>query len=317
MQKTFFPCTRNTVDSLTKNFDFLWPTAAALWNLRWQVNGFVAATPNANETTIAGRFISGSGITGANLKRACIAHTWEDQQERLAEILLTSVFAIYESWCEEILKLLHLSQNNNAKKLQFPTEFDANGNIVSGVQRVLSISNANQSLMMNESIFPMLAQHPKYSLASIENQLTCYRYFKEARNCLMHNGGIADHKCVDAYARFAAIPDAASLGVAEIPNNSGAVLQQRVGLSLRGVVGLSDIVLRLIITLDAQFACHSRAEQFFFEIWRSEIQKGLNMPVNPALKSERLRGFVRSLGWQCSPQTERLELLLKEQHLWY
>jgi hypothetical protein len=47
----FFPATRFAASQITDLFDFVWPTAAALWNLRWQVAGFLkeapASTPNS------------------------------------------------------------------------------------------------------------------------------------------------------------------------------------------------------------------------------------------------------------------------------
>ena len=70
--RPFFPCTRDAAHRITSLFDFVWPTAAALWNLRWQVQGFLNEVPNATEQELHQRFMSGSRIQWTNLRRACI-----------------------------------------------------------------------------------------------------------------------------------------------------------------------------------------------------------------------------------------------------
>ena len=41
-----FSETDEAADEITRLFEFVWPTATALWNLRWQVGGFLAIVPN-------------------------------------------------------------------------------------------------------------------------------------------------------------------------------------------------------------------------------------------------------------------------------
>jgi hypothetical protein len=65
----FFPATREALAQMTALFDFVWPTAAALWNLRWQVQGFVAEVPTATVDELRKRFLFGSGLEGVDLNR--------------------------------------------------------------------------------------------------------------------------------------------------------------------------------------------------------------------------------------------------------
>jgi hypothetical protein len=46
MAHYFFPSTESATDQITELFGFVWPTAAALWNLRWQVKGFLQEVDN-------------------------------------------------------------------------------------------------------------------------------------------------------------------------------------------------------------------------------------------------------------------------------
>src|SRR5271167_2227282 len=52
---------------LTELFDFVAPTAIALWNLRWQVQGFLKEVPNATSNDLSNRFAFGSGMRGGEL----------------------------------------------------------------------------------------------------------------------------------------------------------------------------------------------------------------------------------------------------------
>jgi hypothetical protein len=317
MRRLFFPCTVSTAASLTEVFDFVWPTAAAIWNLRWQVRGLIDAAPNIDQETLLGRFVNGSGIYGVNLRRACVERTWEQHQQRLAETLLTSAFALFESWCEQVLDILHLSTHKNVKALQFPTQTDGAGVPTAGVGAVLSKAHFAQSQMIVTSIYPELVRHPKHSLLQIESHLLCYRFFKEIRNCLMHNGGIADQKCVDAYAAFASVATAAVLGVKECPQHVPPTLSSPVALSLRGVVGMTEIILRVLVTLDSELAKNERAESVFLSSWhRVHGTKPKSvLPANIEQKRRRLRHLVRKLGLYSSNNIAALESFLRARHL--
>ncbi|GAA5531289.1 hypothetical protein [Herpetosiphon gulosus] len=116
----FFEVSRQTYTQVTGLFDFLWPTAAAMWNLRWQVDSFLRSYPNATNHELENRFVLGSGIHGSNLRRACITHTWDEQQHEFAKFLLINIFAIYESWIKAVLEELGSFTKTNEKSLQFP-----------------------------------------------------------------------------------------------------------------------------------------------------------------------------------------------------
>lgn len=72
MPAPFFTSTAAFKNQYTALFDFLQPTAAALWNLRWQVRGYLATVPDATKEDLMGRFVQGSGIHSVNLRRAAL-----------------------------------------------------------------------------------------------------------------------------------------------------------------------------------------------------------------------------------------------------
>ena len=79
MPKYFFTATASAHAQITGLFNFVWPTAAAMWNLRWQVNGYLQVVPDATVEQLRARFTEGADINGANFRRACVEHTWDQQ----------------------------------------------------------------------------------------------------------------------------------------------------------------------------------------------------------------------------------------------
>src|SRR6266540_1502515 len=100
MTATFFAASAGYQKQHTHLFEFITPTAAALWNLRWQVRGYLAVAPEASRTDLDARFILGSGIQGANLRRAAVEHSWEQQTEQFARQILFVAIALYEGWLD-------------------------------------------------------------------------------------------------------------------------------------------------------------------------------------------------------------------------
>jgi hypothetical protein len=94
----FFEASQGVTAQLSELFNFTWPTLAALWNLRWQVLGYVQTTGTVDHHELNARFVRGSGIPSADLKSACLVSTWDAQQEQFAKFVLFELCALYEAW---------------------------------------------------------------------------------------------------------------------------------------------------------------------------------------------------------------------------
>lgn len=310
-QKLFFRTTRSAAEQLTELFDFVWTTSTALWNLRWQVAGLSSTQQSISDELLVGRFVAGSNIRGANLRHACIDTTWEQQQSQFAKFLLVDLIALYEGWLSKMIADLGLSQEEKA--FQYPTSTYKGK--VTGISAALSTLKAKPSLMTQDAFYPVLIKNPKNALSKIEELLICFRCFKEFRNNLIHEGGIASEKVFDAYAAYSTLTTH-SLGVKEIPICLPVVTGQPISLSLRGVVGFSDIILRLLITLDAEFSCNIGAEAEFVSQWKQRFQTykpGVKM--NPAARIKHLRRLAGSIGMPKPAATAKLDSFLKKELL--
>jgi hypothetical protein len=98
--------------------------------------------------------------------------------------------------------------------------------------------------------------------------MLCYRYFKEARNSLMHGGGLASDRAATAYLAFAPVSDRHSLGMKGNLLHEPLVEGYPVKLHLRGVVGFCDILNRLMITIDAELCRSAAAEAIAVQMIR-------------------------------------------------
>jgi hypothetical protein len=240
-------CSRDAHEQLTRLSDFISPTIVAMWNLRWQVQGFVTVRPTATQQELVQRFALGSDIRGNEIRRACIDNSWIDQQARFSSILLTNTIAIFEECVDALVGLTVLDEDEVrrwAKALQYPVA--ARGRNYSHAYAQLGAS-----LPELTGVFTAGAALGRwYSGPKLQNLLLCYRFFKEMRNAGVHNGGKATTELMNAYAAFQPVATPELLGLREVPQHTEPVLGELALPELRGAYGFSDVVLRLIATYD-------------------------------------------------------------------
>jgi hypothetical protein len=265
LKRLYFASSRRFFVQVTNLFDFIWPTAAAMWNLRWQVAGYISVNPSAPIEEMEGRFVAGSGIHGANLYRSCIDHTWGQQQNEFAKLLLVNIIALYEAWLKDVLKAVAVTSESIERQLQRPTEVRKGG--LYGVTPAIQVVTASESFALRTNFYAQLLGHRKNRLPFLEKLFTAYLFFKECRNCMVHAGGVANDRACKAYADLLLITAASDLGANEIPQHDPLVLGRPVTLSLRGVVGFCDIMLCIVATLDAELSRSKAAERELLERW--------------------------------------------------
>lgn len=276
----FFRPSREAAAEITSIFNFVWPTAAALWNLRWQIGGYLDAVPDATVPQLNERFVRGSGLHGADLRRACITTSWDDQKERFASLILVNAFAVYESWAEAMVRELQVPFRN--QRFQFPDSAATNG---VGLESTIASLLVTPSPVLDAAYFPIFSVSDKYAWSILPNLLLAYRYFKEIRNCQMHGGGAATQKAEDAYQAFAPFSDRLALGMKGALVIEPVVVGTPVRLHLRGVVGFCDILLRIIATVDAELCRSPNAERIF----RRDLAAVRNAPSTLSGEQRRRR----------------------------
>jgi hypothetical protein len=257
--RLFFESSYAAYRGITELFDFIDPVRAALWNLRSRINERVAQRPSATEEELHAELIAPAGVRYRNIKRWA-AGSQRSSEDQLVRFTLIALCAIYESWTFATVKLITGTEALH-KGLQSPTRLDR------GVGPALGTLLADGgSAVLRKCFSGSLEQHRKFSGSRLEPLLIFYRYCKECRNMITHEGALADAKTVTAHAELAALR-AADLGMKRLPPVAPPSLGQRVELSLEGSIALSDVILRLIVTLDAKLALCSGAEDYLVKRW--------------------------------------------------
>lgn len=310
MAKYFFPASRDAAEQITALFNFVWPTTAALWNLRWQVSGFLDATPDATVAQLNARFVFGSGVAGADLRRSCRGTDWEEQKARFASLILVNVFAVYENWADEMASALQVSPLRKA--FQFPDSARIGGK---GVEWLLAHLTINTSSTLSVTYYPIFKSSSKYSLNTMSNMMLAYRYFKEIRNCEMHSSRGASQGAEAAYQAFLPVSDKESLGMKGDLDIEPIIIDEPVGLKLRGVVGFCDIVLRIIATIDAELCRSKQAEAIFRRMLKGAKGQPKLLSGNVKRRRDQVKKFCLAAGLPEPANTEAAYRFLKSENI--
>ena len=95
--------------------------------------------------------------------------------------------------------------------------------------------------------------------------MLCYRYFKESRNCYMHKNFFVSQQLIESYNNYLPVANATDLATKEPPEIIPPTLGQPAKLSMRGVIGFSEIIMRIIIISDAYLLKNKCAEKEIIE----------------------------------------------------
>jgi hypothetical protein len=308
--RPFFLATANYRVQHVALFDFVHGTTAALWNTRWQVRGYIEAVPGATATDLEARFVLGSGIRGVNVKRTFLEQTWDEQRAEVARIVLINSVALYEGWLASVTR--GFSGGAWADELQFHSK-GVQGRKARGVRDALTGMTKQKSPTMASELTPLLRAQPQYHEPELDDMLLIYRYFKEVRNALVHAGGLATAQLVKAHQDLQKVTTK-SARLKEIPEHYPPAAGQPVEFSLRGVIGLTAVVLRLVMTIDAELSQTQVAEDEFVQRFRDRYGTVV-LPGGQPQRSRRVRLLTKNLGFPEPKSVQKIDELLASEAL--
>lgn len=300
VQKYFFECSNNLHNEIVGLNDFALPMCTALWNFRQTVAGEITKSQNIKAEELSKKYNTAPGARGTpNLLTAFRDMTWSDHLHNISELYLIGIISIYEYWCEEITDIL--GRSDLAIKLQFPT----NPTATNGVRHAINELTKSQSTAICSTIYPSIINSKKYSLASLDNLLLCFRYFKELRNSLLHRGKLCDGKLWGAQSAFAPVANNTSLGMDFTPRHSIVKIGDPVQLDLHGVLGFTEVILRIVTTLDSELSRSKSAETHLLQ----RLKAAPNLPLTPPMK---VKNILNNMGIQNINITPEFYRLLKD-----
>lgn len=267
---------------ITEVFDDTWPTVTALKNLRWQVQGYHHEYNLSTNTQLTRKFVEPEDNTNRpNLYRTCIEQTWEDPEFIIAKNLLINIFACYEAWIENILEIHGCNTLGNQKKLQ--STHDWNTFLTSLIPNPNAVIVSN---FYNEYV----TKNKNYSFKYIDNYMKIMRYFKECRNCIVHRGGQTTQRVIDAYNQISMFTPI-DLGIKEVPRIYANNINEFIKISLRGVVGFSQILIKLVTTFDIELIKSDYSQSYFL----SKIKEQYPNPLTAPASDDKLKRTIHSV----------------------
>lgn len=298
INRYFFQNTNDLHAEIVALHDFVLPTATALWNFRNVIGQEFKEDPLVPASKLAIKYNTAPGTReSTNLVVPFRSHSWDMQRERLAEVALINVIALFEMWCDEVCDIFRRS--DLAIKLQHPTNSTGTG----GVRFALREMQSARSMIIANSVQSVLRNARKYSYASLDNLMKCFRYFKEVRNCLMHRGRKCEGKLWGAQSEFIPVSTQSALGMDFVPEHQIANQGDEIHVSLHGVLGFTEVILRIVTTIDADLAATEEGEQVII----ARIADSIQIPT----KLSKLPNLFTTMGWPGAILTPELLGLLR------
>lgn len=258
--RVFFKQSKSALDQITNLFTFTWGTSAAIWNLRWQYNGLKNEIGDTHgEQIIKKRFTDGADIDGVNFQKFYSEMTWNDHKEELARYVLFLLFATYESWLDSLTSIFDLNSENSIECFTKGFQFLSNKKNSYSFNINMKKYIKGDSAILKTLSDSYITTNKSKEIKNIDNYEIVYRLFKEIRNKFIHGNGIADADLVTIYEKYRLLSKN-DFGLKEKPMLNKIENGKRVVLDLRGIVGFSEVISRLIIHIDNRLMVNENFE---------------------------------------------------------
>jgi hypothetical protein len=295
--------------------DFAQVAAASVWNMRWQVKGFFAeagyyedSSRRPRQADLKARFLAGSGLKRLNFRGLIDGQSWSVQLGILADMTLVNFISLYEGWAASIAEEANLSRNHG-DALQWPSlaVYPRKIKGAAGVAEVLASAQTPRSTVMDECFYPRMLENRHYSKDHLDSLLVCYRYWKELRNCIAHNGGRPSVRLGEDADRLRKI-DTSDFPV-KIPVLANEHPAERLYVDLHQVLGVAEIIHRIVVTIDAELAVSSAGENVMIDQWE-RFRRPYSASRNPSKSPEKRASLLaRSMSAAGLPPPVHLEQL--------
>lgn len=268
---------------ITDLFDGFWPTVTALKNLRWQVRGYHENYDLPENSDLTNKFVERDDVTNRpNLYRVFIDEGWQITEDRLVQNLLINMFACYEGWCEDISTLLSLQDPTGQVFQKVSQQADNFATFFTTIQ-------GGGTTQVADSYYDVFRRKSKgYNVTLLDNWLKEFRYFKECRNAMVHHAGFATDRVVNAYAEISGFA-AVDLDLPELPIVPNVNIGDSIHLSLRSVVGFSQVIRRLVETFDIELIKVPNSQTYYLGKIREVF------PARYPTNMTKVRNQVRSI----------------------
>ena len=291
MARVFFKTTEDALKNITKQFDLVHPLRTSMQYTRNVMRQMATENPNADDDYYKSVFDPDNKVHGTGYRDSFLHTPWEEQEEQLAWLLLNNLFAIHEGWADSIFRERFKGKGYASDKFIDRLEYTG----LAAHFTSYYVTNSKRSQILTDAFFDAYKNASRLDFSKIDNYMLMYRYFKEMRNSFMHGNCTASQRLIDAYTAYSAVATEADLDVTEVPVIIRPVLNQKVHLSIRGVIGFSDFMQRIIIISDITLLQTKAAEAEFLQ--RKPSGRMLTLNTNPTRAQEQIKHVCERAGF--------------------
>ncbi len=270
---------RRGLDSINKT---IWPTVFGLDRLRVAVREVRNESPQAGNAEIIELVAGGATVPiQTDLTRFEDDFTTEEQQALIGQLALFGLTSHLEGALESACAATGLSH----KSLMFAPDEDAwnDSSRWAELDSTWAALRQGGSALIEANYLARYSRSPHFSVMRIPALETGFRYWKEARNALIHAGGSASSRFIEAQTAYSMVKRA-DLGVRSkamlsvdghvlgSPRPSGLLkLGDPIVISPYAAFNAADIMLKLAYTLDFLIARTPRGEAALLQRLDGEV----------------------------------------------
>lgn len=291
MARVFFKVTEDALNNITELFKLVHPLRTSMQYTRKAVEQMDIDNPNADDGYLKSSIDPEDNVHGTGYREAFIDTPWEKQEEQLAWLLLNNLFAIHEGWAASLFHERFEGKGYNKDRFIDRLEY-------SGLSAHFSsyyVTNSKRSQVLAGAFFDTYKHASRLDFSKIDHYMLMYRYFKETRNCFMHGNCIASQRLIDAYTAYSVVATETDLDVTEVPVVIPPVLGQKVHLNIRGIIGFSDFVQRILIISDITLLQTKPAEEEFISRRPTPVRHTLS--PNAIRAQEQVKHICENAGF--------------------
>lgn len=289
----FFEASKDALNNITYIFDFIHSVNVSMRYTKHKVEKIVQLNPLYENGQIKKIIDPEEKVHGVNYRKTFLEEPWNVQEEKNAWLLLNNLFAIHEGWAQRLYSESFCNfgySKKFIKNLEFPK--------LSNKITTFFVTSDKKSLPMKEAFFEKYRLDSDIDFTKLDNYMLCYRAFKEARNCFMHENFVASEEFIDAYNKYIPVATTTSLNVEEVPVFPTPSQKSPIKLSLRGIIGFSQIIRKIIIIMDTYLLQTKAGEQEFLNrtsnLAREKLSSNKEKSKNQIKKFSRKAGFLES-----------------------
>lgn len=300
-KSTMYQATFAACNELTKTFDMIWPIDGALWCFKQEIIDCINETPDISDAQLKIKFFQTKYIHGLNFRRTALELSWDEQERYIAKLLLVNITSIYDAWVDSIIDSAFSSLLSKKKKIK----------ICDGMKMGdFSLVDIELAGIAKSALLGCFKKQHILAQTQLSALTICYKYFKSCRNCCAHGDVAFSPQAERDYIPYAPLIKT-DLGLPEKPASYQTVAGQPFEISLRGVVGFTHVIYKIMRHYDCALSDCIGIDDEIEKKWRAKAATTVRLKSRKDKRNAEVRNRFSALN-TCPPLAKKTDVV----YLW-